>query len=145
MSAVDAHVGKHIFDHCIKGALASTTRLLVTHQLQFLPFVDRIIVLSNGSVTNFGTFKELTEQGVNFSSLIVENSNTPTSPALNPSSPSSSSSSSSSLPPSLHLSAEEQQKEELRKSLNKSIDDDEENEDGKAKESNLKSLETGLS
>ena len=34
MSAVDAHVGQHIFKHCIKGALRNKTILLATHQLQ---------------------------------------------------------------------------------------------------------------
>lgn len=34
LSAVDAHVGRHIFDECVCGALAAKTRVLVTHQLQ---------------------------------------------------------------------------------------------------------------
>ena len=35
LSAVDPHVGKHIFEKCILGALAGKTRVLVTHQLQY--------------------------------------------------------------------------------------------------------------
>lgn len=34
LSAVDAHVGRHLFDACICGLLAGSTRILVTHQLQ---------------------------------------------------------------------------------------------------------------
>lgn len=34
LSAVDAHVGRVLFDDCICGQLADKTRLLVTHQLQ---------------------------------------------------------------------------------------------------------------
>lgn len=34
LSAVDGHVGQHIFDHCIRGALKGKTILFVTHQLQ---------------------------------------------------------------------------------------------------------------
>lgn len=34
LSAVDAHVGQHIFKHCIKGALWNKTILFATHQLQ---------------------------------------------------------------------------------------------------------------
>ncbi|XP_022800678.1 ATP-binding cassette sub-family C member 11-like [Stylophora pistillata] len=36
LSAVDAHVGQHIFKHCIKGALWNKTILFATHQLQVL-------------------------------------------------------------------------------------------------------------
>lgn len=34
LSAVDMHVGKHIFEECIKKALRGKTVVLVTHQLQ---------------------------------------------------------------------------------------------------------------
>jgi hypothetical protein len=34
LSAVDAHVGAALFERCICGTLANTTRVLVTHQLQ---------------------------------------------------------------------------------------------------------------
>ncbi len=36
LSAVDAHVGRHLLDSCIGGLLAKTTRVLVTHQLHAL-------------------------------------------------------------------------------------------------------------
>lgn len=34
LSAVDAHVGKHIFEECIKKELHGKSVILVTHQLQ---------------------------------------------------------------------------------------------------------------
>lgn len=34
LSAVDAHVGKHIFEECIKKELRGKSVILVTHQLQ---------------------------------------------------------------------------------------------------------------
>lgn len=37
LSAVDAHVGRHLFDRCICGLLKDKTRVLVTHQLQVRP------------------------------------------------------------------------------------------------------------
>ena len=41
LSAVDSHVGKHIFEEVIgpTGALAGKTRVLVTHGITFLPKV----------------------------------------------------------------------------------------------------------
>jgi hypothetical protein len=48
MHAPDSHVGEHLFSEAIKGALKDHARVLVTHQLQFLPLVDRVIVLGSG-------------------------------------------------------------------------------------------------
>ncbi|XP_028401273.1 multidrug resistance-associated protein 1-like [Dendronephthya gigantea] len=61
LSAVDAHVGKHIFDHVIgpKGCLKKKTRILVTHHTRVLPEVDQIIVLKDGIITERGTYSEL--------------------------------------------------------------------------------------
>lgn len=42
LSAVDAHVGRHLFESCVVGYLRNTTRILVTHQLQFLRDVDQV-------------------------------------------------------------------------------------------------------
>ena len=52
LSAVDSHVGKHIFDHVIgpNGLLASKTRVLVTHRIALLPQVDWILVMKDGKV-----------------------------------------------------------------------------------------------
>ena len=49
LSAVDAHVGKHLFEQCIKTHLGSKTRILVTHQLQFIKDADLIIIFNNVS------------------------------------------------------------------------------------------------
>lgn len=46
LSAVDTHVGKQLFEECIMGYLKGKTRILVTHQLQFLKGADHIIVLN---------------------------------------------------------------------------------------------------
>ncbi|CAG9108064.1 unnamed protein product [Plutella xylostella] len=42
LSAVDAHVGRHLFEACLVGYLRRHTRVLVTHQLQFLKDVDQV-------------------------------------------------------------------------------------------------------
>lgn len=47
LSAVDARVSRHIFEKCIKDYLEGHLRVLVTHQLQYLPNADHIIVFSD--------------------------------------------------------------------------------------------------
>ncbi|XRA96345.1 ABC transporter isoform A [Pycnococcus provasolii] len=59
LSAVDAHVGKHLFEQCICTFLAGKTRILVTHQLQFTSAADTIVVMRGGRVFARGTFDEL--------------------------------------------------------------------------------------
>lgn len=54
LSAVDATVGAHIFQKCIQGLLAGKTRVLATHQLQYLPGADLVMVLESGAVQNLG-------------------------------------------------------------------------------------------
>ncbi|KAM5130614.1 multidrug resistance-associated protein 1 isoform 1-T1 [Callospermophilus lateralis] len=61
LSAVDAHVGKHIFDNVVgpKGMLRSKTRILVTHSISYLPQVDVIVVMSGGKISEMGSYQEL--------------------------------------------------------------------------------------
>eukprot|EP00927_Polykrikos_kofoidii_P044460 TRINITY_DN38417_c0_g1_i1.p1 TRINITY_DN38417_c0_g1~~TRINITY_DN38417_c0_g1_i1.p1 ORF type:complete len:1389 (+),score=197.49 TRINITY_DN38417_c0_g1_i1:273-4439(+) len=73
LSALDAHVGRHVWDTCICKALQGRTRVLVTHQVQYCSHaaVSRILVLgSDGSLKHFGSFKELVAQGVDFGSVV---------------------------------------------------------------------------
>lgn len=49
LSAVDTHVGKHLFEECILKHLNGKTRILVTHQLQYLKKADHIVVLNDVS------------------------------------------------------------------------------------------------
>uniref|UniRef100_A0A8C1FUC5 Multidrug resistance-associated protein 1 n=1 Tax=Cyprinus carpio carpio TaxID=630221 RepID=A0A8C1FUC5_CYPCA len=61
LSAVDAHVGKHIFEKVIgpQGLLQGRTRVLVTHGLSFLPQADLILVMVDGEITEMGSYTEL--------------------------------------------------------------------------------------
>ncbi|GAA6012116.1 hypothetical protein JCM10207_005134 [Rhodosporidiobolus poonsookiae] len=59
LSAVDAHVGKFLFENAICGALSGKTVVLATHALHFLPRVDYIICLDKGKVTQEGTYADL--------------------------------------------------------------------------------------
>lgn len=60
LSAVDPHVSKHLFHKCIKEHLNGKTRILVTHQTQFLNQADVVIVLNNGKIETIGKPTELT-------------------------------------------------------------------------------------
>ncbi|KAM3828790.1 ATP-binding cassette sub-family C member 12-like [Vipera latastei] len=59
LSALDAQVGSHIFEQCIKKALKGKTILLVSHQLQYLQFCDQIILLEGGEISESGTHAQL--------------------------------------------------------------------------------------
>ncbi|GLT85717.1 hypothetical protein SLE2022_038970 [Rubroshorea leprosula] len=70
LSALDAHVGRLVFDKCIKGELGGKTRVLVTNQLHFLSQVDRILLVHEGTVREEGTFEELSKNGILFQKLL---------------------------------------------------------------------------
>lgn len=56
---MDAHIGKQIFTECITKHLKDKTRVLVTHQLQYLRFASKIIVIDDGKIIETGTYDEL--------------------------------------------------------------------------------------
>lgn len=73
LSAVDAHVGKHLFEEVIgpKGRLAqNATRILITHQVHFLKEADLIVIIENGRVTHQGTYAELSNSDLDFAKLL---------------------------------------------------------------------------
>jgi len=72
LSAVDSHVGKHLFEKGIKGYLKGRTILLVTNQLQYLPEADNLIVLAGGQQVDFGPFKTLMERCVELQNIMKE-------------------------------------------------------------------------
>jgi len=86
LAAVDAHVGRHIFQKCIIDEMllqksgpkkasdqSKSSVILVTNAIQYLsnPLVDKIVVLNGGSIVEVGTFTELSRaQNSLFSSLL---------------------------------------------------------------------------
>lgn len=59
LSALDAHVGKNIFENCLCKYLGKKTILLVTHQLQHLSKCDQILLLEHGKIIESGNFQTL--------------------------------------------------------------------------------------
>ena len=77
LSAVDSIVGKHIFDYCIsndndKCITKNMMKVLVTHQTQFLPRCDNVIIMDYGKIIHNDTYENLIKNGVNIQSLINE-------------------------------------------------------------------------
>ncbi|KAK6781531.1 hypothetical protein RDI58_019327 [Solanum bulbocastanum] len=70
LSALDADVGRQVFERCIKGELKGKTRVLVTNQLHFLSQVDKIILVHDGMVKEEGTFEYLSNNGILFQKLM---------------------------------------------------------------------------
>ncbi|KAB5563885.1 hypothetical protein DKX38_003939 [Salix brachista] len=69
-SAVDAHTASILFNDCVMTALEKKTVILVTHQLEFLAAVDRILVMESGKITQSGSYEELLIAGTAFEQLI---------------------------------------------------------------------------
>ncbi|CAB1113175.1 ABC [Ectocarpus sp. CCAP 1310/34] len=78
LSALDAEVGKQVFERCVRDSLQGKTRILVTNQLQFLPQVDKIVVMGQlpgaegSTIVDQGTYEELVGRGRDFSNILAE-------------------------------------------------------------------------
>ncbi|XP_078693313.1 ATP-binding cassette sub-family C member 5-like [Branchiostoma floridae x Branchiostoma belcheri] len=70
LSAVDAHVGQHIFTHCIMGALKDKTVLFVTHQLQYLHLCDQVVLMKDGVIAEKGEHSQLMAAGEDYARMI---------------------------------------------------------------------------
>ncbi|XP_050594410.1 ATP-binding cassette sub-family C member 4-like isoform X2 [Bombus affinis] len=75
LSAVDTHVGKQLFNECIKNYLRNKTRILVTHQVQYLKDCDYIILLNNGKIECEGTFAEIQSKRTDFLHMLSTEEN----------------------------------------------------------------------
>uniref|UniRef100_A0A8C5J7S6 Multidrug resistance-associated protein 4 n=1 Tax=Junco hyemalis TaxID=40217 RepID=A0A8C5J7S6_JUNHY len=88
LSAVDAEVGRHLFEKCICQALRQKISVLVTHQLQYLRAANQILILKDGKMVGKGTYAEFQKSGIDFASLlkkdeeVVEQLSVPGTPNL---------------------------------------------------------------
>ena len=71
LSAVDAHVGRHMFDTAICGLLNNKCRVLATHQLHVLSRCDRIVWMDEGRIRTVDTFANLMEHDQAFRKMMA--------------------------------------------------------------------------
>jgi ATP-binding cassette subfamily C (CFTR/MRP) protein 1 len=71
LSAVDSHVGEHLFSKAIAGDITKgMTRILVTHHVHVLAQCDKVIVFEHGRIKHQGKFQELVDSGVDFAGAV---------------------------------------------------------------------------
>ena len=54
LAAVDVHVGKLLFEECICGAMAASTRILVTNQMHIMQKCDKVYLMDDGRIVERG-------------------------------------------------------------------------------------------
>jgi ABC-type bacteriocin/lantibiotic exporter with double-glycine peptidase domain len=59
ISALDANVKKKIFENVLLDHLKEKTIILVTHAIDFLHLVDRIVVFNEGEIVLQGSYEEI--------------------------------------------------------------------------------------
>lgn len=59
ISALDSNVKKKVFEQVFMGEMRGKTRILVTHAVDFIDRVDRIIIMENSKIKYMGTYEEL--------------------------------------------------------------------------------------
>uniref|UniRef100_A0A8C1T3K2 ATP-binding cassette sub-family C member 5 n=1 Tax=Cyprinus carpio TaxID=7962 RepID=A0A8C1T3K2_CYPCA len=69
LSAVDTHVGSHLFHSAIRHTAKSRTVIFVTHQLQFLPECDEVVLMKDGQIAEHGSHVQLMEKGRDYATL----------------------------------------------------------------------------
>lgn len=77
LSAVDTHVGQHLFDDCISQYLGNKVVVLVTHQLQYLKQVQQIVIMHDGEILVKGSYSFLQSSGLQFPTIIGEDTESP--------------------------------------------------------------------
>ncbi|XP_037468214.1 ABC transporter C family member 10-like isoform X2 [Triticum dicoccoides] len=75
-SAVDAHTATSLFNEYVMGALSDKTVLLVTHQVDFLPVFDSILLISDGVVIQSAPYQDLLADCDEFKDLVNAHKNT---------------------------------------------------------------------
>nr|KYP49508.1 ABC transporter C family member 10 [Cajanus cajan] len=69
-SAVDAHTATNLFNEYIMDGLEAKTVLLVTHQVDFLPAFDSVLLMSNGEILETAPYHHLLTSSQEFQDLV---------------------------------------------------------------------------
>ncbi|KAK8521587.1 hypothetical protein V6N12_031481 [Hibiscus sabdariffa] len=75
-SAVDAQTATSLFNEYVMRALFAKTVLLVTHQVDFLPAFDSVLLMSGGEIIEAGTYDQLLASSKKFQALVNAHNNT---------------------------------------------------------------------
>ena len=70
LSALDPAVANVVFDGLIEGELADTTRIMVTHRLEYALRADRVVVIEGGQIIEVGAPRDLIARRGRFGELI---------------------------------------------------------------------------
>ena len=57
LSAVDVHVGKFLMTESLLQFSRTKTRVLITHALYYLKYVDKVLILENGRIVEQGSYE----------------------------------------------------------------------------------------
>ncbi|KAI8006488.1 ABC transporter C family member 10 [Camellia lanceoleosa] len=69
-SAVDAHTCSSLFNEYVMAALSTKTVLLVTHQVDFLPAFDSVLLMSDGEILQAAPYHQLLASSREFQDLV---------------------------------------------------------------------------
>ncbi|TXG71098.1 hypothetical protein EZV62_006033 [Acer yangbiense] len=69
-SAVDAHTATSLFNEYVMGALSGKAVLLVTHQVDFLPEFDAVLLMSDGEILRAAPYHQLLASSKEFQDLV---------------------------------------------------------------------------
>ncbi|MBA0824858.1 hypothetical protein Goarm_021496 [Gossypium armourianum] len=75
-SAVDAQTATSLFNEYVMRALSDKTVLLVSHQVEFLPAFNSILLISGGEIIEAGTYDQLLASSQKFQDLVNVHNNT---------------------------------------------------------------------
>ncbi|KAI3649277.1 hypothetical protein MP228_005868, partial [Amoeboaphelidium protococcarum] len=70
LSAVDQHVGSHIFNECFMKHCKSKTMVVSLHQLQYLKDFDWVVMMKDGEIETQGSYESLMSESSEFKRLI---------------------------------------------------------------------------